>query len=249
MNNLYRKSEIWFSVLWIIIYVVGTSIADILSETIGVQKSVTTVYLILLTTIALIWLAKNHLFKEYGICAPTQKASRFLYYVPLILLCSCNLWLGVAFNLSVHETVLYICSMICVGFLEELIFRGFLFKAMAKNGIKSAIIVSSVTFGVGHIVNLINGSGADLISNLCQVCYAITFGFMCVIIFYKGGTLLPCIIAHSTINSLSVFANEANQTTQSQIIVSAILFLGALVYALILLKTLSAKPKNINENT
>lgn len=239
MNKLYRKSEIWFSVLWIIFYVVGTSAADIISEKIGVQKSVSAVYLIVLSTVALIWLAKNRLFKEYGLCRPTQKASRFLYYIPLILLCTCNFWYGVRLNLSVHETVLYILSMICVGFLEELIFRGFLFKAMAKNGIKSAIIVSSLTFGVGHIVNLINGSGADLLSNICQVCYAITFGFMCVIIFYKGGSLLPCIIAHSTINSLSVFVNEANQTTQSQITVSAILFFGALIYALILLKTLS----------
>lgn len=239
MNKLYRKSEIWFSVLWIIFYVVGTSTADIISEKIGVQKSVSAVYLIVLSAVAVIWLAKNRLFKEYGLCRPTQKASRFLYYIPLILLCTCNFWYGVRLNLSVHETVLYILSMICVGFLEELIFRGFLFKAMAKNGIKSAIIVSSLTFGVGHIVNLINGSGADLLSNICQVCYAITFGFMCVIIFYKGGSLLPCIIAHSTINSLSVFVNEANQTTQSQITVSAILFFGALIYALILLKTLS----------
>lgn len=33
--------------------------------------------------------------------------------------------------------------------------------------------MSSVTFGMGHIVNLFNGSGAKLVSNLCQVKYAI----------------------------------------------------------------------------
>lgn len=56
------------------------------------------------------------------------------------------------------ETALYVLSMLCVGFIEELIFRGFLFKAMAKDGIKSAIIVSSITFGLGHIINLVNGA-------------------------------------------------------------------------------------------
>ena len=33
--------------------------------------------------------------------------------------------------------------------------------------------MSSVTFGRGRIVNLFNGSGAKLASNLCQVRYAI----------------------------------------------------------------------------
>lgn len=35
---------------------------------------------------------------------------------------------------------------------------------MEKNNVKSAIIVSSITFGIGHIVNLLNG--ADLIPTL-----------------------------------------------------------------------------------
>ena len=47
------------------------------------------------------------------------------------------LWYGVAMNVSLLETVLYILTMFCVGFLEEMIFRGFLFNAMAKDGIKS----------------------------------------------------------------------------------------------------------------
>jgi hypothetical protein len=38
--------------------------------------------------------------------------------------------------------------------IEEVIFRGFLFKALQKDKLSVAIIVSSVTFGFGHIVNL-----------------------------------------------------------------------------------------------
>lgn len=93
--------------------------------------------------------------------------------------------------------------MLCVGFIEEVIFRGFLFKAIAKDNLKSAIIISSVTFGVGHLVNLFNRSGMDLVSNLCQICFAIAVGFLLVTIFYRGGSLLPCIITHSAINTLS----------------------------------------------
>ncbi len=238
MKKLYEKSPIWFALAWIIVYVVGTSIADGVSETIGIEKSITFVLHIVLSVIALVWLKKNGLYREFGLCKSDVPASRFLYYIPLVIMVSCNLWFGVTLNLSVHETYLYVCSMICVGFLEELIFRGFLFKAMAKDNIKAAIIVSSITFGIGHIVNLINGSGAQLIPNLCQVCYATAFGFLCVLIFYKGKSLLPCIIAHSVMNALSAFANEANKSQSADIMVSVILCVIPLVYIGVLLKTL-----------
>ena len=93
--------------------------------------------------------------------------------------------------------------MLCVGFLEELIFRGFLFAGMAKKNLRSAIIVSSVTFGIGHIVNLLNGK--PLVETLAQILFAIMVGFTLVILFYKGKSLVPCIVFHSLNNALSAF--------------------------------------------
>lgn len=136
-------------------------------------------------------------------------------------------------KLSVLETVLYILSMLCVGFIEEIIFRGFLFKALYNDNVKLAIVISSVTFGIGHIVNLLNGK--DLIPTLLQVCYAIAIGFLFTIIFYKGKSLLPCIIAHSFVNSSSVFAVE-NSSMKFHIISSAVLCIISLSYALWILK-------------
>ena len=92
-------------------------------------------------------------------------------------------------------------------------------------------------------MNLVNGSGADLVSNLCQVCYATAFGFLCVIIFYRGKTLWPCIVAHSAVNSLSVFANEANITPKIDIISAIILTVISVGYTLILCKTLPGGEK------
>ncbi len=73
------------------------------------------------------------------------------------------------------DALLYVISMCCVGFLEEVIFRGLLFRAMEKENLKRAIIVSSLTFGLGHIVNLFNGSGKDLVSNMIQIVFAVSF--------------------------------------------------------------------------
>jgi membrane protease YdiL (CAAX protease family) len=137
--------------------------------------------------------------------------------------------------------------MFCVGFLEELIFRGLLFQAMAKDGVRSAIIVSSVTFGIGHIVNLINGSGAELLPNLLQVLYAVAIGFAFVMIYCKTRSLIPCIIVHSVFNGLSAFANEAVITTQREIISGILLAVIAGGYALYL--ALAVKEKIEAETT
>lgn len=236
MNRLYQKSEIWFAVFWIIIYVIGTSLMDNLSAGIGFEKSLTALFLILLTVLAYVWIKKHCLQEKYGLCRSKLPAKKFLYFIPLCIIVSSNLWYGIGFNMSVPVTVAYVVSMLCVGFLEEVIFRGFLFKAMAKDNIKTAVIVSSITFGIGHIINLVNGSGAELIENLCQVCYAIAFGFLFVIIFMRSGSLWPCIIAHSVINSLSAFAAE--RTSDAATIGTALMLTAmAVAYSLFLLRS------------
>ena len=131
--------------------------------------------------------------------------------------------------------------MLCVGFLEEVIFRGLLFKAIAKDNVKTAIIISSVTFGLGHLLNLVNGSGVEIVENLFQVTGAIAIGFLFVILYYRGGSLLPCIITHSAINITSVFANVAGLTLEKRIIFQLVLFAITITYSFILTKTL---PKN-----
>ena len=95
--------------------------------------------------------------------------------------------------------------MLCVGFSEEAIFT-----AIAKDNIKSAVIISSVTFGIGHIINLFNGSGMDLPDRLCGHS-RVHAGH----VFYRGGSLLPCILVQSAINTLGIFANDTNFTTKN----------------------------------
>ncbi len=243
LKQLYQKSEIGFSIFWIAVYIVGSSVADQLSESIGITKLVTFAVHLIMSVAAFLWIRKNRLQKEYGLCRPEAAASKFLYYVPLVMLVSCNVWFGMTWNMSVHESLCYVGSMICVGFLEEIIFRGFLFKAMSRDNVTAAILVSSITFGIGHIINLFNGSGAEVVANLCQVCYATAFGFLCVIIFHRGKSLLPCIAAHSTMNALSAFANEAGRSKQTEIWTAVYLTVVAAGYALILLRTLPPHKK------
>ena len=241
MKKLYEKNELTFAIVWIVVYCVLQSLANPLNHVIGIEYAASAAFCIAQTIVLFCFLRKNDLLKRYGLCKSSVPARRFLYYVPLIVLASGNLWNGAAVNYTPSETVCRIVCMLCVGFLEEVIFRGFLFTAIAGNNIKSAVVISSVTFGIGHIINLFNGSGMDLVGNLCQIVFAIAVGFLLVTIFYRGGSLLPCILVHSAINTLSTFANDTSLTTEMHLLHLGILIVITVVYTLILTRTL---PKN-----
>ena len=241
MKKLYEKSEMTFAIVCIVVYCVLQSIANPLNEMIGIEYSASAVLCILQAVILFVFVRRNGLLERYGLCRSSVPASRFLYYVPLLLLISGNLWNGAAVNFTPAGTVCRIACMLCVGFVEELVFRGFLFKAMLKDNVKSAIIVSSVTFGLGHLLNLVNGSGATLAENLFQVTGAIAIGFLFVILFYRGGSLLPCIITHSAINITSTFANETGFTMEKHLLFQVLLFVITIFYAVILTRTLPKK--------
>ena len=238
MKKLYEKNELTFAIVWIVVYCVLQSLANPLNKAIGVAYAASAAFCVLQTVVLFAFIRKNNLQKRYGLCKSPVPACRFLYYLPLLILASGNLWNGVAVNYTPAETTCRIVCMFCVGFLEEVIFRGFLFVAIAKDNIKSAIVISSVTFGVGHIINLFNGSGMNLLNNLCQIVFAVAVGFLLVTIFYRGGSLLPCILVHSAINTLSTFANDANLTTEANLLHLGILIAITVAYTLILTRML-----------
>ena len=238
MKKLYEKNELTFALVWIAVYCVLQSLANPLNEVIGTAYAASAGFCVLQATVLFLFIRKNGLQKRYGLCKSPVPAWRFLFYVPLVVLASGNLWNGVALNYSPTETVCRVVCMLCVGFLEEVIFRDLLFTAIAKNNVRSAIIISSVTFGIGHIINLVNGSGMGLISNLCQIVFAVAVGFLLVTIFYRGGSLLPCILVHSAINTLGTFANDAGLTIKTQLAQAAALILLTVGYTLILNRTL-----------
>ena len=78
----------------------------------------------------------------------------------------------------------------------------------------------------------------DLVGNLCQIVFAIAVGFLLVTIFYRGGSLLPCILVHATINTLGTFANDANLITATNLLHLAVLVAVTVAYTLILTRTL-----------
>ena len=234
MTKLYKKSEITFTIVWIAAYVVLSSLADNVSLELGVAKSITAVLHVVMALILFFWIGKNGLMKKYGLCRSSVPAKNFLYYIPLAVIASASLCTGIGLRFTIPETICFVVSMYCVGFIEEVIFRGFLFRAMEKDNLRTAIIVSSLTFGLGHISNLFNGSGRTPASSAVQIIFAVLVGLVLVTIFYRGGSLIPCIVFHSVNNALGAFGAEGQLDQRTEMIINLILIVivlgGYLLY-------------------
>ena len=231
MKKLYEKSEITFAILWIVIYTVGMGT---LENNFGLDSLWQMLGLIVFSVAMFLLVKRNGLMEKYGLSGWSKNSKAMLWFIPLWLLSCMNLFGGFSPDYPTPGLIYAAVSMILVGFVEELLFRGFLFKAMLKHGnVKSAIIVSSVTFGLGHIINLFTGQ--NLNETLNQVVFAVAIGFVFTFVFYKGGSLLPGILAHSFIDASSVFASDEGSQLLNMILHIVIIVVSA-AYCLYLAK-------------
>ena len=208
LDHWYQKSHISYAIGWIVAYVLLSSVADGASDSLGVPKLVTTLIQVVMVLVLWGWVRHARLEETLSMCPPKASSSRMLFYLPLVIIATKKVWLGFATNGSPLEGACWVASMCCVGFLEEIIFRGLLFRAMEPDGRTSAIVVSSITFGLGHIVNLFNASGQTLAETVAQIVFAVSVGFMLVTVMLKSGSIWPCVGFHMVNNALSFFENE-----------------------------------------
>ena len=199
MKKLYEKNELLFAILWIVAYVV---IAGTVRGNFGDESVIMTAVLAVFAVGIFAFVKLSHLEERYGLCKWKGKAADYWFFIPPLILMTGNLWRGIGMEYSGAAQIFAVVSMLLTGFIEEMIFRGFLFRfLLKKDPAPVAITISAVTFGIGHIVNLFTGQTS--LETVIQVFYAIAWGFIFTVVFYKSGSLLICIIAHSLNNAFS----------------------------------------------
>ena len=227
MRKLYEKREVLFAILWIAAYcTVMTAAKGQFGYGSGWCLLALAAFAAGITAVVLKW----NLREKYGLSGWPKNAKRFLYFIPMWILATGNLWDGFAPSFRGAELAATTLSMLLIGYVEEMLFRGFLFKAMLGNGKPApAIIVSSVTFGIGHIVNLLAGQANA--ETMLQILFAVSWGFILTMVFYKSGSLIPCIIAHAMIDVFSLYG--ADNALADWICIGATI-LGAVLYCVYL---------------
>ena len=229
MRKFYETKPVLFAILWIVVYVVliaplrgrfGDGSLQMLLGLVAISAA-------LLAAIRLLGIQK-----ELGMTRWLQNGKALLWLLPMWVLSTGNLWGGVSVRYDAITSVMAVLSFLLVGVAEEIIFRGFLFNGMRKTGrLTVAIVVSAITFGMGHIVNLLTGHATA--ETLVQMIFAVAWGFLFTFAYLKGGSLLPCIAIHGLIDAFSVFSRD-NEIAHWAYIVATVA--AALVYCLYLRK-------------
>ena len=229
MRKLYEDKPVLFAVLWIVLYVVGIGS---LRGSYGDDSLQMLLGLVVLSVALLLVVRLLGIRKELGMTRWLQNGRKLLWLLPMWVLATGNLWGGIGVRYEPINTLMAVLSFMLVGVAEEIIFRGFLFNGMKRTGsLTAAVIVSAITFGMGHIVNLLTGHATG--ETLVQIIFAVAWGFLFTFAYLKGGSLLPCIAIHGLIDVFSVFARD-NEVAHWIIIIATVL--TAVVYCLYLLK-------------
>ena len=90
----------------------------------------------------------------------------------------------------------YLITAVLVPIVEELVFRGLVFRRMRTYLIPSlAVVISAILFGIYHM-------------NLLQFIYATCLGLLLAYVYEEFRTLIAPIVLHASANAISIFISD-----------------------------------------
>jgi len=220
MKKLYDKNKLGFALLWIGIY---CAVSIPIRGALGDESPLMLAGLAAVAAGVLAFVKRFGLEERYGLVKWRGKAKDYLFFLPALVLMTGNLWGGVGVQYGGAAQVCAVLSMLLVGLIEELIFRGFLFRALLdRNPAPVAVSISAVTFGIGHLGNLLAGQGG--LESLLQVVFAVAWGYLFTLLFYHSGSLLVCIPVHGLVDVFSKFsASQGGAAEYAYILATVVL--------------------------
>lgn len=202
MKKLYESKAVLHSLVWLGAYLILNTITDNIAGAMNIDfNMVTAIPNLVLAVGCFYYLKRTGIAEDIGLLTkPAEKNSVMLFYIPLLLLPLLNLFYGINTSLSATEIALLLAMYIAVGFMEEVIFRGLMFKALLKKWNRFIVVVFiSFTFAIGHIVSMA-AIGQSSTDTVFQIINAFVVGFMFMEVILASGNLTICIIAHILYN-------------------------------------------------
>ena len=114
---------------------------------------------------------------------------------------------GFSSEMSIAFILITAFFTITVGFTEEMFFRGLILKYLEVKSVKTAVLVSSIIFGVVHMANALNGN--SITSVILQIFYAFLFGVVCAEMVYLTKSIWIPIIWHTLHDFISYVTPES----------------------------------------
>lgn len=146
--------------------------------------------------------------------------------LPALAMAVLNLCVADYSKVTLGSVALALISGFGPGILEETCFRGLpasnFMRVWKGKRIILAAVLSSLAFGLFHLMNLT--SGAELGLTLLQVVYAAGIGLFFCAVYFRTGSLIPPILMHAFIDASSWIETEesADPSLISKILVIVI---------------------------
>jgi membrane protease YdiL (CAAX protease family) len=235
MQRLQATKPIWHAVVWIMVYIVLVNLGDNLSASLGRANIATSALVLVLAAGLLLYVNRHQWATTYGLTWPRRAdLPKVWFYLPLVIIAVLQYAKGLNRALSLQDAAVVIVLMIGVGFVEELLFRGFLYQGILQSsGLVRAIVISGLTFGIGHIVNLLRGY--PLADQGLQIIVAIALGITLAILVAVTDSILPGVLFHIFLNISGSLTND-NLQLEILIVIAMLVISGG--YALYLWKWL-----------
>lgn len=169
---------------------------------------------------------------ELGLVKPDMNNLKKIYFgIPALLVAVAAFMCGIEDN----PYTFWLASLVLtvgVAFSEEIYFRGVICRAWMTRGIKTAVIASSITFGICHSANVLGG--ADVWMTILQICFAFLYGIVFALMYLQSESLFPCIILHFLHDFIAYNTNEGTpmQTMILMVVQTLLLF----VYIVLLIQ-------------
>ncbi|QGU08763.1 CAAX amino terminal protease self- immunity (plasmid) [Corynebacterium occultum] len=214
MKRLYEKNQVRHFLVWLALYLMATIVAVNLGVNVGISAHAAAVIpLGVLTVIMLAYLLRSGIGLQIGLgVSPAVPAARMWFYLPLLILIGLPLLRGVRDDLTILIGVTIIAHFVFVGFLEEVLFRGLLLHALLRKGRPVwAVIVTSLTFGLGHSASLFIGQGGT--DTALQIINATLVGLLFTLVVIATGSLQAVIVAHILYNIIAEFSTIGEGTS------------------------------------
>lgn len=130
---------------------------------------------------------------------------KFMFFLPAIAIEAVGTVVGFRKINALFVLAVFFFTL-AVGFAEEIYFRGIILKVLEGMGVKTAVIISSIIFGVTHMGNIAGGEG--VFKTLIQVVFAFVFGIVFAELFLLSKSLIPVIAWHFLHDFTSFLQNE-----------------------------------------
>ncbi len=156
----------------------------------------------------LIMVAAKPTLAQFGFRKP-ENVRKALWFVPAALLPPIAFF-ATGFSVSPSLVLGFVSMAGAAAFNEEIWYRGLVMSVFRNRGTKVAVAVSSILFGVLHLVNLFGGKSITYAA--LQFVFAVLFGLVAAELYAITRSLVPAIVWHATYDTAAYLSGDSLST-------------------------------------